>query len=222
MTQKDRFFEAVRIGAALLIALAVIYFELRFGLENNSFALVADGLHVCADLATLCFSLMIAIALLTSVFAKKEDGEHYEQKLHRRGAILNARLLGVVASATILGGLIRFFLPYQVSGASTFGWALVGLAGNLLQHWLIAKRNKAEEECDPLHAAYRRSILLHIASDAYTSVAVIISGGIAAFTAWHWTDPVFTIGIGLYIAHTTRELFREIKTGESHHGHRHS
>lgn len=218
MTRRER--QAVRFGLALLIAGIVAGFELWFGVHSNSFALIADGLHVVADIAALWFSFRIALALLRRIFGNKERERRYEQQLNRRGALINARLLGVVAAATILGGCLRFFLTNEVNGASTFGWALAGLIGNLIQHWLIASGHHEEE--DRLGKTYRKSVLLHIASDAYTSIAVLISGALVTFTDWHWTDPVFTLGIGVYIALTTRTLFREIKLGNAHHGHSHT
>jgi cobalt-zinc-cadmium efflux system protein len=220
MSRDERRWQAIRFGIALCIAILVASTELWFGLHHHSFALIADGLHVGADLITLWFSFRITLSLLRRIFKKKEHGPRYEQKLNRRGALLNAKLLGVIAGATLLGGCTRFFITEDMHGAGTFTWALVGLVGNIIQHWLVAGSGHQHPE-DALSQAFRKSVLLHIASDAYTSIAVIISGGIAGFTRWHWVDPVFTIGIGLYITHTTHKLFLEIRAGHGHHTHHH-
>ncbi len=218
MRRDELRWQAIRFGIALSIAILVASTELWFGLHHHSFALIADGLHVAADLATLWFSFRITLSLLHRIFKKKEHGPRYEQKLSRRGALLNAKLLGLIAGATLLGGCTRFFITEDVHGVGAFTWALIGLTGNIAQHWLVAGNGHHHPD-DALSQTFRKSVLLHIASDAYTSIAVIISGGIAGFTGWRWVDPIFTIGIGLYIAHTTRKLFQEIRAGGTHHHH---
>lgn len=219
MTRNERLWQAIRFGIALCIAIVVAGVELWFGLHHHSFALIADGLHVTADLATLWFSFRIVLSLLRRVFKKKGHETRYEQKLSRRGALLNAKLLGLIAGATLLGGCTRFFIAEDVHGAGTFTWAIVGLAGNLFQHWLVSQGNDHRCPEDESSQTFHKSVLLHIVSDAYTSIAVIISGGIAGFTGWRWVDPVFTIGIGLYIVHTTHRLFAEIRAGNRHTHH---
>jgi len=209
MDQNARKRETIRVGLALAIALLVFVIELVKGLEANSLSLFLDGLHVGADLASLVGSLIIAVVLYRRPNVTSEEEQVYETRMHRRAALLNAKLLAVVVFVIISGSFIRLFNPGKVEGALVFGWGLFGLGGNILQRLILSG-------CP---CFYHRSIRLHIDSDMWTSIAVIIGGPAIFFTGWHWIDPLLCLGIGIYIAKTTRNLFRSLRKNErvEHH-----
>lgn len=209
MDQSARKREAFRVGIALAIAIAIFAIEIVKGLEANSLSLFLDGLHVGADLTSLIVSFRIALVLYRYTAITADEERSYEARMHLMGSRLNAKLLAVVVVVILLGGLIRLFDPGEVKGALVFGWGLVGLLGNVIQRLILSG-------CP---CSYHRSIRLHIDSDMWTSIAVVIGGPAIFFTEWHWIDPLLCIGIGIYIAGTTRKLFRSIRNNKEadHH-----
>ncbi|MDO8601541.1 MAG: cation transporter [bacterium] len=201
-------FEAVRIGTAIVIAIAVTIAEISVGGAAHSTSLILDGLHVAADLAALLASLIIALVLWRQEMTEPVEAA-FEQRLHRFGSKVNARLLIAVVIGAYLSAVIRFIWPHETEGELVFWWALGGLGGNIIQRFVLTR-------CP---CAYHRSIQLHIMSDMWTSITVIIGGAAVALTGWNWLDPLVTIGMAGYISITIVRLFEAINNGQFGHHH---
>lgn len=54
-----------------------------------------------------------------------------------------------------------------------------------------------------------KSAYLHILSDAFSSVGVILGGWLILYYQWYWVDSVLTIAIGIYILFHSYHMLRE-------------
>lgn len=146
--------------------------------------------------------LRAALALFAIWFAGKPATPQRTYGYYR------AEILATLANAVVLFFISRFILyeawqrfrqPESIQSGPML--AVAGLVVNLLSAWLL---HSASGESLNLRGAY-----FEVVSDLLASIGVIVAAIVIYFTGWSYADPLFSVGIGLFIILRTWKLFRE-------------
>ena len=187
-----------RLGLTMALNFLITAVEVAGGLASGSLSLLSDALHNLSD------GVSLAVSWVALRLARREKTHRYTFGLKRAqilAAVLNAAVLIAICLYLFKEAYDRFSDPQPVGTAMMVGVALVGLVANIAGTLLLREGAK-----DNLNI---RSSYLHLLSDVFSSVAVILGGlAMAAWGAW-WVDPLLTVGIGLYVLKESVDIVRE-------------
>ncbi|MBO6794563.1 MAG: cation transporter [Balneolaceae bacterium] len=194
-------FEDASIGKLWIsIALNLIITLAQFvgGILSNSLALLSDAVHNLNDTASLGISLVARKISKKGANQRKTFGCKRAEII---GAFINLITLVIVALFLVKEGFERFFDPQEIDGYTMFYVAIVGLLGNVITAALLFKDSKENLNM--------KSAYIHILSDAFSSVGVIIGGWLIIQYQWYIVDTILTIFIGAYILWHSYHMLRE-------------
>jgi cobalt-zinc-cadmium efflux system protein len=194
----DRAGRLSRMRAALGLTAGVLVVEAVGGLLSGSLALVADAAHMFMD-----------VAALTLAYAGMALGGRAPTGRHTFGlaraevlaAFVNAQLLLVASGWILFEAWHRVRTPGPVQTRLMLGVAVAGLAVNLCAAALL---RAGRGESLGLRAAY-----LEVATDAVSSLAVIVGALVMAQTGWYHLDPLLSACIALFILPRGIGILRE-------------
>ncbi len=182
-------------GAFLLIG-GFFVVELVGGLITNSLALLSDAGHMLTDVVGL--GMALAAIQAASAAHGNQQRTFGLYRLEILAALANAVLLFAVAVWILWEAIQRFSHPPEVLGAPMLIVASIGLLVNLVAFWLL--RGGARESLN-VEGAY-----LEVLADTLGSVGVIIAALVLQFTEFTLIDPIFGVGIGLFVLPRTYRL----------------
>ncbi len=177
-----------RLAIALSITAAMFLVELIGGFLANSLALLSDAGHMLTDSMALGMALAAMYFAARPATTKKTFGFY---RLEILSALFNGTFLILVALYIFYEAYQRFISPSEVKSLLMLGVAGVGLVANLAGAVILSKGSRENLNI--------RGALLHVISDAISSLGVIIGGVIIFFTGWFIVDPILGILIGLLI-----------------------
>jgi len=158
------------------------------GLYSGSLSLLSDALHNFSD----------GIAIMISYFAIKIAKKGRDEKRtfgYRRSTILaaavNSIALIVISILLFKEAIMKFISPQPVNGGIVIWVALIGLVANFVGMLLLSKSSKGDMNI--------RSSYIHLLSDAYSSLAVVLGGVLIYFFNIYWVDPLLTVLIGFLV-----------------------
>jgi len=185
-----------RLFAAFLLIGGYFVVELVGGLITNSLALLSDAGHMLTDVVGLGMALAAIQAASASRGNQQRTFGLY--RLEILAALANAVLLFAVAIWILWEAIGRLSDPPEVLGAPMLIVAVIGLLVNLVAFWLL--RGGAKESLN-VEGAY-----LEVLADTLGSVGVIIAALVLQFTEFTLIDPIFGVGIGLFVLPRTYRL----------------
>lgn len=194
----DRDTPTVKLWISIVLNLIITLAQFIGGLISNSLALLSDAAHNLND------TLSLVIALIARKIGAKGADAHKTFGYKRAeiiGAFINLITLIIIAIVLIKEGIERFYEPVSINGSIMFWVAMVGLVANVLTALLLHGQRK-----DNLNM---RSAYLHILSDAFSSVGVIVGAWIIVRFQWYWVDSALTVLIGIYILFHSYHMLRE-------------
>lgn len=183
------------IGISLNLLFVVT--EVVFGLLTHSLSLLSDAGHNLADVGTLALSLL-AFRLL-----KVKSNENYTygyRKVSILVALFNAMLLLVSIGAIIYEAAHRFLNPEPVPGTTIAVVAGIGILINAVTALLFLRDKDKDLNI--------KSAYLHLMSDAFVSLGIVIGGIVIFYTQWFWIDSILSVVIALVILFSTWHLLR--------------
>lgn len=185
----------LRVAAALTIAFAAV--EALGGWWSGSLALLSDAGHMLTDGAAL------ALSAFAAWIARSPPSRRHSYGLGRIevfAAAVNAAAMLSIAIAVAYEAFLRLGSPTPVHGAVAAGFALMGLAVNLVVlRWLAPHR----------HDLNVRGARLHVAGDLLGSIAALASSVVIALTGWLLADPIASLLICALIGVSSLRLLRE-------------
>ena len=182
----------------LLMTGAFMVIEVGGGLHTGSLELLADSGHMLTDVAALGLSAFAQWMAARPSPPEKTFGYHRAEIL---AAVINAVVLLLLSVWIMYEAYRRVFEPPQVFGVPMLLIGIVGLAVNVASMKLLADESVASLN---VHSAY-----LEVLSDAVSSCAVIVGGGIIWMTGWVLIDPLLSAGISLFILWRTWGLLSQ-------------
>jgi cobalt-zinc-cadmium efflux system protein len=171
--------------------------ELAGGILARSMALVSDGIHNLSDLPTLF------IAWFALRVAERPPDDEKTYGYHRAGflaAFANALLLGAVALFILYEAFRRLFAPVEVAGGVMFWISLVALVinGGITLATVSGRKD-----------LNLRTVLIHNAGDALSSVAILAGAVVIVRTGAHWVDALLGLLIGGLVLWSSVGVLRE-------------
>ncbi len=168
------------------------------GIISGSLALLSDSLHNFGD------SMSLTSSYIALRIGEREKNEKYTFGYRRAEilvAFINSSAIIGVGIFLLVESYRRFMEPVEIKGFIMLVVAVVGLIANLLS--IILLHTHAKESMNI------RSAYLHLLSDTFSSVAVVI--GAVAIILWkvNWIDLVITVILSLYIIKEGFEILRE-------------
>ena len=184
----------------VVFGLTFTYFwaEVVGGLVTNSLALLADAAHMLTDVGGLGLALFAAWMSQKPATPQRTYGYYRVEIL---AALANAVVLFLMAFFILYEAYRRFREPPEVASLPMLAVAAVGLLVNLIG---IAMLRKASGDSLNMKGAY-----LEVVGDLLGSVGVLVAGVVMLTTGWYYADPLFGVGIGLFILPRTWGLMRQ-------------
>jgi cobalt-zinc-cadmium efflux system protein len=187
---------AFAISAALNLGIVVL--QVVYGFLGNSLALLADAGHNLTDV----FSLLLAWG--ASQLGQRPPTQRYTYGLRRTSilaALVNAVLLLLMMGAIAWEAIHRLGNPSPIAEVPVIVVALVAIAVNGGSALLFQSGRSQDLNL--------RGAFLHLLTDAFVSLGVVLSAVASLLTGWSWFDPVMSLVIVVTIVIGTWELLRD-------------
>lgn len=187
-----------RYWAAVALNLAFVAIGIAAGIYANSTALLADAAHNLSDALGL-----VAAGGATWLAAKPGTNRHTYGfgKATVLAALGNAVALILVCGGIGWEALSRFAAPEETKGGIVMVVAAIGVLLNGGSA-LLFLRGRGDD-------ANVRGAFLHLMSDAATSAAVIVAGGLIIWSGLKWIDPIVSLAVCALILRGTWGLLQE-------------
>lgn len=181
---------------SLIIFLSIFIFaaEVVGGIISGSLALLSDAGHVLVDSAATFISIIIAYLV------KKNTSK--ERSIRIYGTYINATILGVFAIWVFVEAMNRFKHPQEVMSGLMLGVSLLGAILNYIQHRILETVHKND------HHLTHKGMSLHVLSDLWQSIAVIIASIAISITGRSVIDPILSIIVSIVMTQWALVLFR--------------
>lgn len=175
--------------------------KLAIGWMIGSVSVISEGIHSSLDLV----AAMIALFAVRAAAQPPDERHQYGHgKMENVSGTIEALLIFVAAIWIIYEGVQRLLHPQPLE---TVGWGIAVMAVSAITNWFISTylmRVGKETESVALQAD-----ALHLRTDVYTSVGVVVGLIAVAVTGLSWLDPVAAIAVAFFIIHASWELTRE-------------
>ena len=182
----------------IILNLLFVVIEVIAGLNIHSLSLLSDAGHNLADVASLALSLF-ALKMLK---IKPTDQYTYGyKKTTILVALFNAVLLLLSIGAISYEAVIRMIHPVALPGKTVALVAGIGIVINASTALLFFKTKEKDLNV--------KSAYLHLMSDAFVSLALVIGGIIIFYSNWFWIDSVLSIIVALVILFSTWKLLKD-------------
>jgi cobalt-zinc-cadmium efflux system protein len=221
---------------ALLIAIslscAAFVVQVLGAWYTGSLALLGDTAHLFTDLFSLVMSLVALILATRPTNAVQSFGLY---RLEVLAAFLNGILLLVVAMGLAWEGVERLNSPPEILALPLLAISGIGLVFNLLSAWALSRAmgghvhshghghdHSHEHSRGHDHASAEsgehahihedrnlRSAMLHVLSDAVSSVGVMAGAVLVHFTRWFWVDAAIGLILACVILRWSYRLVKE-------------
>jgi cobalt-zinc-cadmium efflux system protein len=192
---RENYDRAFAIGIGLNAAVVVL--EVIFGISSHSLALLSDAGHNLTDV------LGLVLAGAAAVLGRRRPTTRRTYGLRRSSilaALFNALFLLIIVVGIGYEAINRLSRPEAVQSEVMIIVAAVGMFLNAGTAFLFRRDH---------HDINLRAAYVHMAGDALISLGVVIAGVVMHFTKWLWLDPAISLVIGVAIAYSTWEIFRE-------------
>ena len=196
----DHSFDANRkaLWIAAGVTGVVMIIEAAGGILANSLALLSDAGHMLTDIMSLLLSL-VALQLATRTPSPTRTYGLYRMEI--LAALINGTTL-ILISLYILYEAYRRFASSQVVNSRTMLLvATIGLVANSVAAFAMSRSSRENLN---IKGAY-----LHILSDAFSSLGVIMGALIITFTNWYVVDPIISVLICLLILRGAFSLVKD-------------
>ena len=188
--------KAFIIGITLNLGFVLV--QIIIGLKINSLSLLSDAGHNFLDVAGL------ALAMLAFRLTKSRATEKFTYGYKKASiliSLLNAVVLLVSIGAIGYQAVLRFSHPETIPGKTIAVVAVIGIIINGVSAVMFYRDKNRDINV--------RSAFLHLASDAFVSLGLVVGGMIIYFTHSYWIDPLLSLIICSVILLSTYGLLKD-------------
>jgi cobalt-zinc-cadmium efflux system protein len=184
-----------RLAIATGANIAIAALEVAAGIVLGSIALLADAAHQAVDALALLVSMAAVVLASRRPTPRRSFG-------WRRADVLGAQLSALLLLATTVWiayeSILRLGDPPSLDGAAVAVVAAITLVLNAACALFLRSHGK--------HSMAVRAAVLHLATDAASSAAVLVAGVLIAVTGADWLDPAVSLAISVVVALSTIRL----------------
>lgn len=178
-----------RLAIAIGLNVGIVVAQIAAGIWSGSMGLLADAGHNLTDVLALAVSLVAVRLAARPRTGRRSFGWHRATVL---AALFNAAMIIAVCAFVVVESIGRLRDPQPVDGGIVIVMALLGALFNTVAAFVVADRSGDVN---------MRGALLHLVSDAATSVAVAATGIVMVVTdGAYWLDPAIALAISALIA----------------------
>lgn len=177
---------------SIIINVIAMLIEFYYANITKSVMLFSDGIHMLSHVASLLITFLAII-----LASKVKHGEYYENI----AAFINGIGLLFFSIYIFREAYIHFLNPSEIILDTAFYTAIFGLVINLFTA-LILSLSGVED-------INTKSAFLHMLSDTFSSVSIIIGIIIIYYTNWIWIDALLSIIVGLVVGKWSLGLIKE-------------
>lgn len=178
-----------RLAIAIGLNVGIVAAQIAAGIWSGSMGLLADAGHNLTDVLALTVSLVAVRLAALPRSGRRSFGWHRATVL---AALFNAAMIMAVCAFVVVESIGRLRDPQPVDGGIVIVMALLGALFNTVAAFVVADRSGDVN---------MRGALLHLVSDAATSVAVAATGIVMVVTdGTYWLDPAIALAISVLIA----------------------
>jgi len=188
-----------KLGFSILLNLLITVAQGIGALVSGSLSLLSDALHNFSDVIALIISY-IADKLTQKKYSKEKTFGFKRAEVI--AALINATTLIVIALMITKEAISRFNQPVEVDSFLVIILAGLSILVNAGSALLI--KGEAKDNMN------MRSAYLHLLSDLFSSVAVLIGGVVMHYYQVYWLDSILSLAIAAYLIYASSGLL--IKT----------
>lgn len=178
-----------RLVIAIALNVGIVIVQLIAGFASGSLGLLADAGHNLTDVLALTVALVAVLLTRRPRTGQRSFGWHRATVL---AALFNAASILAVCVFVVVEAVQRLGDPQPVDGGIVVGFAMLGAIFNGIAAFVVH---------DGSSDVNMRGALLHLISDALTSVAVAVCGLVMLLTdSFYWLDPAIALVISVLIA----------------------
>ncbi len=189
-------YRSSRIRFVLFITLLTFLGELFGGWLTGSMALTADAWHM------LTHAMAFAINLIGYALIKKFSGDARfplgVRKINSLAGYTSALILALVAFWIVYESVVHLLNPAPIDYRNALIVSVLGLVVNLICAWILSREpHHHDDQADHHHHHHDhnyRSAILHVVTDAFTSLLAIFALSAGLLWGWQFLDAV----IGLF------------------------
>lgn len=177
-----------RLVIAIGLNVGIVVTQIVAGLAAGSLGLLADAAHNLTDVLAIGVSLVAVRLTRRPRTGQRSYGWHRATVL---AALFNAASIIAVCAFVLVEAVDRLRDPQPVEGGVVIVVASLGAVFNAIAAFVVHDRSGDLN---------MRGALLHLVSDAATSVAVAATGAVMLLTdGWYWLDPAVAVVISVLI-----------------------
>jgi cobalt-zinc-cadmium efflux system protein len=188
--------KAFIIGIVLNLGYVII--QVIIGLKINSLSLLSDAGHNFLDVAGLALA-MLAFKLSTSKATDKYTYGYKKSSILI--SLINAVILLISIGAIGYEAILRFQNPEPLPGKVIAIVAVIGIFINGISAFMFFRDKEKDINV--------KSAFLHLASDAFVSLGLVIGGIIIYYTHLYWIDSILSLIVCFIIVASTWKLLKE-------------
>ena len=184
-----------RLWATAALNLVIAVAEILGGVLSGSLALLSDATHNVGDLVA------VLLALFARGLGRRPPSIRHTYGLKRvevMAALINAVLLIGATVFIARESVLRLLHPAPVARGIMLAVAIVALAANAAAVFLL--RHHEHEDVNV------RSAFLHMAQDAFASVAVVVAALLAHTAAGAYVDSIAALVVSLVVMRSALSL----------------
>ncbi|MFN3233114.1 MAG: cation diffusion facilitator family transporter [Alphaproteobacteria bacterium] len=186
--------------ASIAVALMLIAFKFGAGLFTNSVAILSSLVDSVLDLVASTINLIAIRQALQPADKRHRFGHGKAESL---GALVQGAIIIGSAAFVLFEAASRLIVLEPVTapalGIGVMGFSIVMTLGLVAyQRYVIKKTGSSAISADALH--YKGDVLINLS----VMVAIVLSSGFGI----HYADPIFAIGIALYLGWAAVRIIR--------------
>lgn len=191
-----------QLTTALCITVTFMIAEIVAGIVSGSLALLADAGHMLTDAGALALSLLVIWLSAKPPTARTTYGYRRTEIL---AALANGLTLWVMVGIIAHAAYHRIRKPPEILAGPMLIVAVIGLAANLLSAWVLKEGHGHDRE----HGLNIRGAYLHVLTDLWGSVGVIVAAILVGRFGLSLADPIVSLLICALILFSSWALIRD-------------
>ncbi len=183
---------------AFVITVAMMIAEVVTGWLTNSLALISDGVHMFTHAFALGLSWAAIMLAARPASGRKTFGYYRVEVV---AAFVNGITVLLSAIWIVVEAVGRIIATEPVNIQLTLAVAVLGLVVNLITGAILLRADQTNLNI--------RSAVLHMVTDALSSVAIIIGLVVIHYTSWNVIDPLIAVMVAAIITKWSWSLLSE-------------
>lgn len=180
---------------------ALVVGKLSIGLAIGSVGVISEGIHSSLDLLAAIIAF-IAVRQASHPADKKHKYGH--GKIENLSGTIEGILILIAALWIVYEAIQKFFNPHTVE---FIGWGVLIMAVSSVVNFFISEHlQKVGEATDSIAL---KADAMHLKTDVYTSLGVMVGLCGMYLTGWQWLDPLAAIAVAMLIMYAAWELIKE-------------